>query len=243
VDTLAGQNVVPRIPFSWKQIRSFIIDGVLIGAAVSYASSIVQAWLLAHDRALCVIVSVLHIAILPMLTLSAIISGTPGAQYIAEKERSPLAHVYMWSYVLFFGAGFIVPGVFTLALNVENEALFFATIFGPYVAMALALWGVVRLDKKTNYRYSRFGAQPPRAFVRALVLTCWAYLLCLEAVMMLVVRTKEIFGGGGTLIAAFIGYLPVRLCIALAYDATSLELAVVGFAFLHFLYRLAQATP
>jgi hypothetical protein len=152
-----------------------------------------------------------------------------------------LSRVHSWSYVLFLCAGFIVPAAFALALDATSMPFYMTSMFGPYVVMVVAVWAYVRLDKRSGGRMARQDAPPPKTFVRLLVLLCWAYLLCLEAVLMLTVQTKGVFGGGGTLVAAFIGYLPVRLCIAISDGAMGHELAFVGVAFLHFLYRLAAA--
>jgi hypothetical protein len=53
------------------------------------------------------------------------------------------------------------------------------------------------------------------------------------------VHDHSALGGGFTFAAAFIGYLPVRLCIALSQQARGVELWLVAVAFLHFLYRLS----
>lgn len=222
---------------SWAlRARSFVVDFVLVGAAVSYASDVVQAWLLAHVVALAWILGALHLAMLPLLTVSIITTGGPGSQAL---ESTPASKVLVWSHVLYFGIGWLVP--FIVALRTDVGAPFaLTTIFGPFALTILAVWLAAQYDKRHDYALSRMGSKPPRAFVRAIVFAAWAYLLCVEAALMVASRGHDVFSGMGTVACAFVAYLPIRVYLAFAFDARRWELVAMAFAFLHFLYRLAS---
>jgi hypothetical protein len=221
-------------PTPLKRAQSLFIDLVLVGAAVAYASAEVEAWLIEHQRALLYLLSALHLFMLWMLTMVQL--QAVGSKDLGEER--PMTRLFIWSFVLYLGAGFIVPGVLGMTVKAELP-LMMGTIFGPYLVAGLLVWGWIRLDARLDHRYSRQGAELPRPFRLALTFCCWLYLLCMEAMLMVASDSPQAMGGGFTLGAAIVGYLPVRLCIAVGQRAGAIDLGAIAFAFLHLLYRLA----
>jgi hypothetical protein len=223
-----------------RRLRSLVIDGVLVGAAISYASNLVSVWLLSHEGLLFWIFGSLHLVMLPLLTLSLLLSGAPGSQYMKTEmeSRKPIARFFVWCVVLYFGLGFAIPLLIALDMRV-NEAWMYITMFGPMVLTGFAVWMLLLVDKRTNHALSRIDAPPPKGFVTTFVLVSWAYLLCIEATLMASAEGRGSLMGAGTIAAAIGGYLPARLGIALAFDSVGWEVVLAFLAFCHFLYRLA----
>ncbi len=134
--------------------------------------------------------------------------------------------------------GFAIPLLVALDGH-GSEPWMYITIFGPSVLTGLAVWTLLRIDRRTKHALSHVDARAPKGFVTTFVLVSWAYLLCIEATLLGSAEGHGSLRGAGTIAAAIGGYLPVRLGIAVAFDSVGWEVALAFLAFCHFLYRLA----
>ncbi len=228
-------------------LRSVLVDTVLIGTAIAYLSDAVQQWFMAHREALGAVLIALHVSMLPLLTLAQLMPGVPGASRLTNPgQATPLSQVFVWLYVLHLGAGLIVPGVINLGVSNPGPVAFGASIIGPLICTALAFFILTAIDERFDHRYSRLDAAEPTGFTRSFAVIAWAYLLAMETLLLTAVthpRSHSVLTARpAVLMAAIVGYLPVRLAIALIHRSRWSELLLSSVGFVHLLYRLATTS-
>lgn len=214
-----------RLP-TLDQIRNFVVDVVLVGSAVSYASGVVQDWLLAHEVVLAYIVGALHIVMLPLLLVALVVYGTP-------RRGRAARHALLWSLMAYYALGFIVP----IALDEHGRIgnTFRSATIGGQVGVTLLT--LVVLLKASPGRV--LAHMKPRAVRWLVSFFAGAYLLCLEAALMTIAHGDHAFAGSLGLVAcAIVGYLPVRLYLAIALEGHEWDLVAMALAFVHFVWRL-----
>ena len=173
-----------------------------------------------------------------MLMLPALVFSRFFHQPKDWNKPTSMERVFVWCVVLYGAMGFIIPAIVGLTVDLPNQAFYMSTIFGPFVLTAILIGIVIRF---ANERFGRVGAKPPRGFMTFFIVLCWAYLLSMEAMLMVAARGTGLFSGAGTILAAFVGYLPIRLVLVIDDDMPPLELASFAVGFCHFLYRLGSA--
>ncbi len=216
---------VPRPARGLARLRNFAVDVVLVGGAVSYATDLASAWLVAHEVELAHLVGALHIVMLPLLLL-ALVVGRSSRQGGAARR-----HALLWSLMGYYALGFIVP----LAIDEHagiGEAFRSATVGGQLGVGIATLFALLKLEP---YRFLR----TPRVVTWVVSFVAGAYLLGLEAALMAISHGGQVYAGRlGIVAIAVAGYLPVRLYLAVALEGHKWDLVAMAIAFAHFVWRI-----
>jgi hypothetical protein len=209
------------------RIRNFVVDFVLVGTAVSYATNIAQAWLLAHELELATLAGILHVLMLPLLLVALVVTRS--------QRGHAMRQILLWSFMAFYALGFIVPLAVDEHAKTSN-AFRCETIGGQLGVGLLTIVVVLRSDPQMFLGLSKGTA---RAITSCVSFIAGMYLLCLEAALMTISHGDHVYTGPlGISACAIVGYLPVRLYLAVALEGRKWDLVAMAVAFIHLLYRL-----
>ncbi len=216
-----------------------VADLALIGVAAAVAELVVQRWLLDRRIVLYWGTSLLHLVVMPVTFVVLLMPWSGVNDLVVGNERSARSSLFVWSTVLFLCAGFIVPGVLSLAIDIHLGVML-ATIFGPYGLMAVALWILIRFDDKTQHRFSKVGAKPPVGVVPVVALLIWAYLLLLETTLLVVVGSESVLSSPPVMmLAVLVGYVPTRIFLYFLRPHGRIEVATMVLSIAHLVVRLS----
>jgi hypothetical protein len=207
-----------------ERIRNFVVDVVLVGGAVSYAASLAQSWLVDHETELAHVAGGLYVVMLPLLLVALVID---------TRTRTKTARsVLLWSLVAFYALGWLVPLAIDEHVGIGDSER--RIMLGGQLVVAISsVVAIMKLDPNRALRHMSSG-------VRTIVtLASGAYLLCLEAALMTLAHGRHPYAGAfGMIACAIVGYLPVRLYLAVALEGRKWDLVAMALAFVHFLWRI-----
>ncbi len=187
-----------------------------------------QAWLLEHEQELATYAGILHVVMLPLLLVALVIREVPHHGKVARRAL-------LWSFMAYYALGFIVPLAVDEHARMSNTFRS-ATIGGQLGIGLLTLVGIMRSDPQTLLRLPQ---RTGRIITASVSFIAGMYLLCLEAALMTISHGNHVYTGPlGIIACAVVGYLPVRLYLAVALDGRKWDLVAMAIAFFHFLYRL-----
>lgn len=211
-------------------------DLVLFAVVAWVSQDAVEGWLVAHPTGLHVGLSLLHLVTVPALAL-ALLSGVGQTD---ELYRPGGATALVWSAVLFYGGGFVIPGVLGLLFRTPAWAMM-ATVFGPYLLAGLAVGGLVWAEGRGWLAPRAIGARPGPLAAHALALLCWSYLVLLETMLLVAAGQAGPLSTVGVPAGVLIDYLPARVLLYHLRESSRWERWTIALTTLHLLWRVVDA--
>ncbi|HUQ02647.1 MAG TPA: hypothetical protein VM261_09145 [Kofleriaceae bacterium] len=228
---MSRRNVIERV-------EGFVFDVLLAAVAVMVTTDEIQAWLFEHPRELYYGVAFLHVVAMPVVMAAAVAGYGQSEKLMQHQTSGP--NLLVWSMVLFYACGFIVPGVLGLALDTKLWVMMSA-VFGPIVMLVVVGVGAVMFEKWGWTQPAKVGV--PKAWwkVQMLSLVGWAYLLWMETTMLVVAEKGGVLAETGLPMGVLVDYVPVRVVLYYVRDASRWEILTIVASTLHLIVRLAAA--
>jgi hypothetical protein len=221
-----------------ERVEGFVFDVLLVAVAVMVTTDEIQAWLFEHPRELYYGVALLHVIAMPVVMGAAVAGYGQSEKLMLNQTSGP--NLLVWAMVLFYGCGFIVPGVLGLALDTKLWVMMSA-IFGPIVMLVVVGVAAVKLEKWGWTRPAKVGV--PKAWwkVQLLAVVAWAYLLWMETTMLVVAEKGGVLAETGLPMGVLVDYVPVRVVLYYIRDASRWEIVTIVASTVHLIVRLALA--
>jgi hypothetical protein len=223
---------------TFERVQGIVFDVVLVGVAAWVAEDYVQQWLFDHPSGLYYGLSALHLIAYPFM-LSALVAGWGHAGDREELQRRS-AGPMIWSAVLYFAGGFIVPGVLALQLDIQTWVMM-TTIFAPLALFFAAVWISIVGERKGWWPPRRVDERPSALGVQALALLSWGYLIAVETMMIMAAAEGGPIGEVGVLLGILVNYIPLRILMFYIRESYSWERWTIAAGVVHLLLRLAAA--
>lgn len=234
-----------------ERYQGIALDLFLIAWAALFPFHPVEDWLLRHAEWVYWGMGGLHLVALPWIMLWMLatmdVPGREPQHSVYGPDNGLLDKVFIYSLVLYFVCGWMIPLFLGFAQNVGNRESYFGFLFGPFVLLGIAGVLAVKLENWRPPRAQTYTAGPSPLAVRSTLLFIAAYLSLTETSLFCIRIGKRVLSDssdnlGLCLALTAVSYVPTRLALFRFQAKSRGEFVTLALAFLHLLYRLTAAT-
>lgn len=231
--------------------QGIALDLFLIAWAALFPFHPVEDWLLRHAEWVYWTMGCLHLVALPWIVLWMLATmdrpDEEARNSVFGPNNGPFDKLFIYSFVLFFCGGWMIPLFLGFAQNIDNRASYFGFLFGPFALLGIVVVIALKIEKWRRPQTPPQTTGPGPLAVQATLLFIAAYLSLTETSLLCIRLGKRVLSDtdnnlGLCLALTTVSYLPTRLALFRFQAKSRSEFITLTLAFLHLLYRLSAAT-